>query len=295
MQPTEHRDVLQATPSATRVEISFVLGTRDRLEFLRAAVQSIRADAVGVDYEIVVVDGGSVDGTRAWLESESDICLIRQEEQLPMDTSMRPSWGAFMNLGFRAAKFPYLFMISDDCLVRPGTVSACVDVLAGDLTNLGGIAVPWRNWPEDRVYRLGRTFGDLRFINHGIYARKALADVGWIDEDAYRFYHADGDLSIRIQRAGWTILDCRTAAVEHFMHANVALRRSNNHRQSADWDQYERRWGELGCARVDWESVTVPGGESDALPFQYWGRQRRVRALSKARGIVSSRVLGRKN
>jgi GT2 family glycosyltransferase len=274
--------------------ISFVVATRDRLDFLRATVESIRADAMTIDYEIVAVDGGSVDGSRAWLESERGIRLIRQEEEFAPEISARPSWGAFMNIGFRAAQFPYIFMLSDDCLLQPGSVKACMEILGGHTPRLGGIAVPWRNWPEDDEYRLGRTFGNLRFINHGIYVREALEDVGWIDEDAFAFYHADGDLSIRLQRGGWEIVDCEDAAVDHFMHANVRLRRSNNSRQAQDWITYADRWGSLGKPVKDWDVISALGEPSNALPFEHWGKRRALRLRTRVRASLVQRSIPRR-
>ena len=62
-----------------------------------------------------------------------------------------------MNLGFRAARAPFVFMISDDCLLYPGVVDEAIALATGD-ESVGAVAVPWRNWPEENSFVLGRTF-----------------------------------------------------------------------------------------------------------------------------------------
>ena len=50
-------------------DMSVVLGTLDRKRYLKKTIESIRneLEGSGIKYEIIVVDGGSRDGTRRWL------------------------------------------------------------------------------------------------------------------------------------------------------------------------------------------------------------------------------------
>ena len=48
-------------------DVSVVIGTYNRLRFLRATLESVREELAGVSHEIIVIDGGSDDGTIAWL------------------------------------------------------------------------------------------------------------------------------------------------------------------------------------------------------------------------------------
>src|SRR5215472_8741032 len=55
--------------------ISIVLPTYDRLEYLRETVGSVRAQTL-TDWELIVVDDESTDGSVAWLESLNDPRVI---------------------------------------------------------------------------------------------------------------------------------------------------------------------------------------------------------------------------
>src|SRR5258705_12493393 len=62
-------------PIKMTLRFSIIVPTLDRREMLQAALASIRAQA-WPDSEIIVVDGGSNDGTVEAMGREPDICLI---------------------------------------------------------------------------------------------------------------------------------------------------------------------------------------------------------------------------
>src|SRR4030042_1642478 len=88
-----------------RAEISIVIGTFSRKKMLVNCIESIRNNGISVPYEMIVVDGGSEDGTPNWLFHQEDILTIVQHNRVAKngETSLRRSWGYFMNLGFKSA------------------------------------------------------------------------------------------------------------------------------------------------------------------------------------------------
>jgi glycosyltransferase involved in cell wall biosynthesis len=230
--------------------VSIVLGTYNRRSFLRAAVNSVRNNGMDFPYEIIVVDGGSTDGSLKYLASQKDVLTVIQHNRGSSLSShgQRRSWGYFMNLGFKIAQGKYILMISDDCVLAPGSIKAGVDDFDDRLArgqNLGALAFYWRNWPGQQKYSVAMTLGGKMFVNHGLYLRSALQDVGWIDAERYRFYHADADLSLRLWQRGYEVADCRRALVEHFTHANRRVRRENMASEQADWKTFLDRWTDI--------------------------------------------------
>jgi len=233
-------------------EISVVIGSYNRCRFLKRTIASVREELerASLSAEIVVVDGGSTDGSLSWLLKQKDVLTIAQHNRgrWAGKEVERRSWGYFMNLGFKCAQGEYVCMLSDDCLVVPGAIGNGVRLFNArreEGERIGAMAFYWRDWPAEQKYRVGLTFGSRMFVNHGLYLNEALASVGYADEESYLFYHADGDLCLKIWQSGYVCIDSPDSFVEHYAHANVEVRESNAALQKADWDAYVRRWGTL--------------------------------------------------
>ena len=249
-------------------EISVVIGAYNRHRFLKLAIQSVREELSRrqLPAEIIVVDGGSTDGSLPWLLKQKDILTIVQHNRGEWQGRpiTRRSWGYFMNLGFRCAQGKYLCMLSDDCLVVPGAIGngCCLfeqRLAAGE--RVGAVAFFWRNWPEQKRYWVGFTYGNRMFVNHGLYLRQAVEEVGFIDEETYSFYHADGDLSLRMYEKGFDCIPSPHSFIEHFAHESET-RTENLKRQHQDWLSYQARWSHLGHTEKDWREIdfTDPAG-----------------------------------
>lgn len=234
----------------TDIEISCVLGTYNRLSFLKLAIESIRQELTDLSHEIIVIDGGSDDGTLEWLITQKDIITIVQHNRIYQNGKLaqQHSWGYFMNLGFKCASGKYVCMLSDDCLVIPGAIVNGYKLFEEKLTaseNIGAIAFYWRNWPEDKQYFVGTTLGDKLFVNHGMYLKRALVDVNYADETTFQFYQADGDLCLKMWRAGYQCIESPDSYIEHYSHANQQVRKLNSQKSSQDWPNYLKKWKDI--------------------------------------------------
>ena len=81
--------------------ISIVIASYQRKDLLQKTIESVRNNNIKLPFEIIVVDGGSDDGSIEWLIRQKDVITIVQHNRGKFDgkTIQRKSWGYFMNLG----------------------------------------------------------------------------------------------------------------------------------------------------------------------------------------------------
>jgi ADP-ribose pyrophosphatase YjhB (NUDIX family)/GT2 family glycosyltransferase len=227
--------------------ISVVIGSYNRKPFLNKTIRTIRENRITVPYEIIVIDGGSSDGSIDYLTVQKDIITIVQHNSGYWNKQKidKKNWGYYMNIAFRACHGKYIVMISDDCLVVPDSIMNGFKLFEEELAsgrNIAGVAFYWRNVPYEKMYYVRQTLGHKLSINHGMYLKSALEDIGYCEEDKYPFYYGDGNLSLKLWNAGYTIIDCKTAFVEHFHFATMSIRQKNSQNKEIHKRVYLDSW-----------------------------------------------------
>ena len=206
-------------------DISIVLGSKNRNKLLKATIDSIRNNNFNGNIEIIVVDGGSSDGSCDWLAKQKDIFTIIQPNYKIIDDEgvsiLAHSWGEFMNIGFKYAKAKWIVMVSDDLILEKGCLQNAYDEL-NELTlkgeKIGGGAFFFKEFPRHPYYRTITLPQNYVNINHGFYNKEALEEINYIDEKNYNFYCGDGDLSMRLNRAGWKTITLNNSFALHLCH-----------------------------------------------------------------------------
>jgi glycosyltransferase involved in cell wall biosynthesis len=104
------------------LRFSIIVPTLDRREMLQTALASIRAQA-WPDTEIIVVDGGSSDGTVEEMVKHSNICLLKGPDKGVYDA---------FNKGIARATGDIIGVLNSDDLYEPGAFSAVAAAFAAD-------------------------------------------------------------------------------------------------------------------------------------------------------------------
>lgn len=193
-------------PLTDAPRVSVVVATRDRPGRLRRLLDSLREQTVE-DFEVIVVDDGSVRGTpelvRREVEGES-------EPPLPLRAVRREAAGgpsAARNDGWPLARAPLVAFVDDDCVATPGWLEALLAVASG----APGAVVQGRVLPDPReAKRLGPYSRSLWVEEPGpyyqtaniLYPRELLERLGGFDAEAFPFVGEDTDLAWRAKAAG---------------------------------------------------------------------------------------------
>src|SRR5437868_2651965 len=103
------------------MQFSVIIPTFNRARLLKQAIDSVRTQTCR-DYEIIVVDDGSTDGTVDYLASLGDHVRIRRQ------ANRGP--GAARNLGAQEARGQYLAFLDSDDVWFPWTLASFREVIA---------------------------------------------------------------------------------------------------------------------------------------------------------------------
>lgn len=94
--------------------VSVIIPTRDKVELLRACIQSIRQNTAGLRLEIIVVDNGSTDSET--LEYLAQFHLERDSQVIRADIPF--NWSRLNNIGRCQAKGGVLVFLNNDTIVE---------------------------------------------------------------------------------------------------------------------------------------------------------------------------------
>jgi GT2 family glycosyltransferase len=227
-----------STPS-----VSIVIATYQRCTRLQRCIAAVRRN-VTIPHEIVVVDGGSTDGSTAWLAAQPDV-------RLHVETQRGGCCLAY-DLGLRMARAPLVMWLNDDSYPLAGSVAHAAALLdRPDMQDVGILAFyhthddPWNElhgFDQDGHRWSMMHVRGVPYANFGLLRRSVLEQVGFLDTD-YRFCAWDPDLSLKVQReAGLLVLSSPRALVYHEEVADERKQADAGAIRTADNERLFRKW-----------------------------------------------------
>jgi glycosyltransferase involved in cell wall biosynthesis len=191
--------------------VSIVMATLDAAEHLREALASIAAQT-HVHHEVVVVDGGSTDGTCAILADTPGVRMIRQQSS---------GFAAAWNEGIVAARGEYIAFLDSDDRWMPDALAAHVARLeAGNDATVGRMRFfleAGRTPPPG--FKPALLEGDRVAMMPGCFAgRRRVFDVVGLFETNWKIA-ADIVWFAKLREAGLSLAELDTLVLEKRVHA----------------------------------------------------------------------------
>lgn len=210
--------------------ISIVIPNYNGAEHLDICLNSIGSQTF-TDYEIIVVDNGSVDNSVSLLQS-------RQQKITVYPLSENKGFAASVNYGIQHSAGNFIALLNNDIELEPQWLQVLVNAIESDAT-LGSVACKMLNYYDRTLIDaagdvlthagniIGRGYGEkdsekYNKIEHvfgacagaGLYRREVFDTVGYFDEDYFAWFE-DADHHFRSQLAGYRSLYVPTARCYH--------------------------------------------------------------------------------
>jgi len=207
------------------MDISIVTGTYNRLRSLQRMVNSARhsfTNLYGLTHQLVIVDGGSQDGTLEWCQSQPDIYLIEHGKLLGAVKAF--------NDGASAAIGEYVVLGNDDIEFLPDSILVAFIYMQSNADCGIGCFFQNRNGRDWHVEEMPAIEGDMqvsRPYGQVCIVPKWLGDhVGWWG-DYLHTYGGDNELSSRVYELGFKVSPVPDAKIADH-EVNDDLRKINN-------------------------------------------------------------------
>lgn len=184
-----------------------LVATYNRLALLKTVVDAIES-GTRTPHELIVIDGGSTDGTIEYLNSDPRITPVFQGQLVGTARCYNRVW--------REIDSTYTCWLSDDTEMVPGSLDTAIAILESEPhVGMVGLKMKDTKGPGKKdPYRGAISEYGILNCNHGVFRTALGREVGFFNE-GYRAYMIDPDLTASILSTGARVVMTRDIAVLH--------------------------------------------------------------------------------
>ncbi|WP_456384921.1 glycosyltransferase [Desulfolithobacter sp.] len=241
--------------------VSVVVLTYNNLDYTRACLLSLEKQTRYPDWELIIVDNASSDGTPEFLadyaEKNLHVHLILNKENL--------GFAAGNNVGMRQATGEYIIVLNNDTYVTKGWMRDLVRHFQQDLSlglvgpvtnNIGNearIDIQYADMEEmaraareyTRSHARRRLYVDTVAFFCAAIRRDVIDTIGYLDEDFGRGFFEDDDYCIRARKAGFKVAIADDVFVHHHLSASFNKLKEQERKQLFEKNRavFEKKWG----------------------------------------------------
>jgi len=207
--------------SAEGIDLSIIIVNWNTCDLLAQCLQSVYDTANSIDFEIIVVDNASTDGSQAMVRYRfPQIRLIENQENV--------GFARANNQALITSRGRYFLLLNSDTIVLPGTLEEMVrfadqnsdgGIIGCKLLNRdGSLQESWASFPTIWSELLGCNFRTRRLVEETpliyevdwlggaclLVRPAAINEVGLLDESFF-MYSEETDWCFRMRRQGWQV------------------------------------------------------------------------------------------
>ncbi|GEM_PF-887760 len=204
--------------------VSVVIPVFNQIEYTKKCLESLLRDRDRPSYEIIVIDNGSIDGTREYLESMTDSLRGTRDVFKPIfnaeNEGVAPAW----NKGLKNANGEYIAILNNDIVVSNGWMRSLLWAmeqfklgLISPFAEVGGqIGYDFEARAERFTRRnFSKLWADYDFCAF-VLTRRTFDKIGYFDEGYRVGGYEDTDYAHRLKRAGVSYAVSGAAFIHHF-------------------------------------------------------------------------------
>jgi glycosyltransferase involved in cell wall biosynthesis len=240
------------SPGPRRPSLAVVIPVRNGGRDFECCLRRLRA-STWTDFEVIVVDDGSTDGSAALAESFAARVVRHEAPRGP---------AAARNAGAKAASAPWIFFLDADVAVHPETLARAMTRFAADAglaalfgsyddrPTAPGLVSQFRNLLHHFVHQQGDFVADVRPVSTfwtgcGTIRRQVFLDLGGFDPHLYRRPAIeDIELGYRVTRAGYRIVLARDVQATHLKRWTLfEMVKTDIVRRGVPWMLLRKRFG----------------------------------------------------
>lgn len=207
---------------------SVILLAYNNLSYTRDCVESILKNTEDVEYELILVDNGSTDGTKEYFDSIPGAKVIHLKYNLHVVKGF--------NIGLMAAEGKYCAAVCNDFIFTPNwlkNLMICIEsepdigfVSPGAtfISNMQQISIPFISKEDFQEKAREYNVSDpskweerVVLLPNVLCCPTALLDrIGYYDTRFFRGEFLDDDISFKIRRAGYKLIYCADTVTHHY-------------------------------------------------------------------------------
>lgn len=188
-----------------------LIATHNRIGLLKKSINSV-IKGTTVPYEIIVIDGGSTDGTIEYLKKRQKL----KNDITPVFQGKIVGTSRCYNLVWRKISCKFTIWLSDDTMVTKGSLDLACKILENH-PEIGMVGLKMKDTVGPNVnlpYCGGISRIGIFNCNHAVLPYKFLKSIGFFNED-YMSYTVDPDLTASVLSAGKTAVMTKKTGVLH--------------------------------------------------------------------------------